>query len=93
MPTPGRFEGQHFVNVYPKQWQHIVWEIPDLYRDSVTGFSVGIMLTGSPKGAADNMKLYIDDMRVEKVEVENTRGFDLRKMQLRTATAGTRPMR
>ena len=79
MPTPGRFEGQHFENVYPNKWHRIIWEIPDLYRDSVTGFSVNIMLSGSPKGAADNLKLYIDDMRIEKVEAENSRGFDLRK--------------
>jgi hypothetical protein len=78
MPTPGRFEGQHFVNVYPNKWQQIIWEIPDLYRDSVTGFSVSIMLTGSPQGAADSMKLYIDDMRIEQVQPENTRGFKLR---------------
>lgn len=88
MPTPGRFEGQHFVNVYPKQWQHIVWEIPDLYRDSVTGFSVNIMLTGSPKGASDDMKLYIDDMRIEKVEAENTRGFNLRQNAIAYSNSG-----
>src|SRR5258706_8230274 len=37
MPTPGRFEGQHFLTVYPNQWQQVTWEIPDLYRDNVTG--------------------------------------------------------
>ena len=31
MPTPGRFEGQHFVTLYPRQWQHIIWEIPERY--------------------------------------------------------------
>ncbi len=88
MPTPGRFEGQHFVNVYPNKWQHIIWEIPDLYRDSVTGFSVNIMLTGSPKGAADTMKLYVDDMRIETVEAENTRGFNLRKDAIAYSNSG-----
>ena len=88
MPTPGRFEGQHFVTVYPNKWQHIIWEIPDLYRDSVTGFSVNIMLTGSPPGAADDMKLYVDDMRIEKVEVENTRGFELRKHAIAYSHSG-----
>jgi len=87
-PTPGRFEGQHFVTVYPHQWQHIIWEIPDLYRDSVTGFSVNIMLTGSPKGAADTMKLYMDDMRIEKVEAENSRGFNLRKDAIAYSNSG-----
>ena len=88
MPTPGRFEGQHFVNVYPGKWQHIIWEIPDLYRDSVTGLSVNVMLTGSPQGAADTMKLYVDDMRIETVEAENTRGFALRKDAIAYSNSG-----
>lgn len=57
MPTPGRFEGQHFETVYPNQWQHIVWEMPDLYRDCVTGFSVNIMLAGAPAGADERVLL------------------------------------
>ena len=77
-PTPGRFEGQHFETIYPYKWQHIVWEIPDLYRDKVTGLGVNIMLAGAPVGAADSMKLYVDDMRLERVVPENSRGFDLR---------------
>ena len=90
MPLPGRFEGQHFVTVYPNKWQQIIWEIPDLYRDAVTGFSVNIMLTGSPKGAAETMKLYVDDMRLEKVEAENTRGFDLRSNSIAYSHSGYR---
>ncbi len=90
MPTPGRFEGQHFVTVYPNKWQHIVWEIPDLYRDSVSGFSVSIMLSGSPKGAADTMRLYVDDMHIDAVEAENTRGFDLRKNAIAFCNSGYR---
>ncbi len=88
MPTPGRFEGQHFETVYPNKWHQIIWEIPDLYRDAVTGFSVNIMLTGSPKGAADNLKLYIDDMRIEKVDAENSRGFNLRKEAIAYSHSG-----
>ena len=90
MPTPGRFEGQHFVTVYPNRWTHIIWEIPDLYRDSVTGFSVSIMQTGSPKGASDTLRLYVDDMRIDKVDAENTRGFDLRKNAIAYSNSGYR---
>ena len=42
MPVPGRFEGQHYENVTPGKWQRVVWEIPDLYRDCVTGFGISI---------------------------------------------------
>ncbi|WP_153797967.1 glycoside hydrolase family 9 protein [Foetidibacter luteolus] len=88
MPTPGRFEGQHFVTVYPGKWQQIIWELPDLYRDAVTGLSVNIMLTGSPQGAGDNMKLYVDDMRLEQVEAENSRGFHLRSNAIAYSHSG-----
>lgn len=90
MPTPGRFEGQHFVTLYPNGWQQIIWEIPDLYRDSVTGFSVNIMLGGSPMGASDSMKLYIEDMRIEQVEAENSRGFNLQKNAIAYCHSGYR---
>ncbi|WP_090663115.1 glycoside hydrolase family 9 protein [Parafilimonas terrae] len=90
MPTPGRFEGQHFVTVYPNKWTHIIWEIPDLYRDAVTGFSVNIMLTGSPKGASDTLKLYVDNMSIDKVAAENTRGFDLRRNAIAFSNSGYR---
>lgn len=91
MPTPRRFEGQHFETVYPNKWQHIIWEIPDLYRDCVTGFSVNIMLAGAPAGASECMSLYIDDMRIEKVEAENSRGFDLRKDAMAYCHSGYKP--
>ncbi len=79
MPVPGRFEGQHYVTVYPQQWMQLIWEIPDLYRDKVTGISVSLMLGGSPAGASDSLKLQIRDLRLETVDAEKTRGFDLRK--------------
>lgn len=91
MPTPGRFEGQHFETVYPNKWHRIIWEIPDLYRDSVTGFSVNIMLTGSPKGASDQLRLYIDDMRIEHVDAENSKGFNLRNNAIAYSHSGYKP--
>ncbi len=90
MPTPGRFEGQHFVTVYPGKWQRIVWEIPDLYRDSVSGFSVNVMLGGSPQGAADTMRLYVDAMQIDSVAAENTRGFTLRGNAIAFCNSGYR---
>jgi hypothetical protein len=90
MPTPGRFEGQHFITVYPGQWQQILWEIPDLYRDKVTGISISIMLSGSPDGASDKLKLFIDDLRLDEVLPENSRGFDLRANAIAYSHSGYR---
>ena len=91
MPTPGRFEGEHFVTVRPGEWTRIIWEIPDLYRDKVTGFSVSMMMNGETAGASSQMHLYLDDMRIEKVEAENSRGFSLRKGAMAYSHSGYRP--
>jgi hypothetical protein len=88
MPTPGRFEGQHFETFTPGKWQRIVWEIPDLYRDCVTGFSFCILLAGEPTGASNQMKMYVDDMRIDKVDAENSRGFNLRKNAIAYSHSG-----
>ena len=87
-PTPGRFEGQHYVTVYPGRWQQIIWEIPDLYRDKVTGISVNIMLSGSPAGAADRFKLYIENWSIDEVVPEKSRGFDLAKNSIAYCHSG-----
>ncbi len=91
MPTPGRFEGEHFETFTPGKWQQIIWEIPDLYRDAVTGFSFSVLLAGSPAGANDRMSMYVDDMRIEKVEAENSRGFNLRKNAIAYSHSGYKP--
>lgn len=88
MPTPGRFEGQHFETFTPGKWQQVIWEIPDLYRDCVTGLSFSILLAGAPAGASEHMSMYVDDMRIEKVEVENSRGFNLRKNAIAYSHSG-----
>ncbi|MDR0431671.1 MAG: glycoside hydrolase family 9 protein [Tannerellaceae bacterium] len=88
MPVPGRFEGQHFESFTPGKWQQVIWEIPDLYRDCVTGFSFSILLAGTPAGASGCMSMYVDDMRIEKVEAENSRGFNLRKNAIAYSHSG-----
>lgn len=66
----------------------VLWEIPDLYRDCVTGFSFSVLLAGAPAGASEHMSMYVDDMRIEKVEAENSRGFDLRKKTIAYSHSG-----
>ena len=78
-PVPGRFEGSHHGDVVPGQWTQIIWELPDIYRDNVTGISVYTFLPGSPMNASEHMSIYLDDLRLETVEPEKSRGFDLNK--------------
>ncbi|MCQ2142085.1 MAG: glycoside hydrolase family 9 protein [Bacteroidales bacterium] len=77
-PVPGRFEGEHCFTVIPGRWTRIVWEIPDIYRDNVKGISVNIMMMGETSGSDSRMSLYLDDLRLDKVDADPTRGFQIR---------------
>lgn len=88
MPVPGRFEGEHCITVHPGEWRHIMWEIPDIYRDCVTGISANVMMFGETSSSANHMKLYVDDIALENIEVENTRGFDLRSNAIAYSHSG-----
>jgi len=49
------------------------------------------MLTGSPKGASNQLRLYIDDMRIEHVDAENSKGFNLRNNAIAYSHSGYKP--
>lgn len=90
IPVPGRFEGEHCFTVIPGQWTHIVWEVQDLYRDRVSGISANIMMMGETSGSASHMSLYLEDMRLEKVELDNSRGFGMRPGTIAYSHSGYR---
>jgi hypothetical protein len=79
MPKPGRFEGTHFICLEPFKWNHVVWEIPYIYRDKVTAISMGVSLMGNLPEASGSISVYYDDLRLETVEEENYAGFNLKK--------------
>lgn len=92
MPVPGRFEGIHHMDAVCGEWTQIVWEIPDIYRDKVTGISFATSMNGSLPNAANDVSLFIDDLRLEVVEeLENTRGFDLKKNAIAYCHSGYLP--
>ncbi len=46
------------------------------------------MLSGSPDGATDRFKLYIDKLSIDEVVPEKSRGFDLRKNSIAYCNSG-----
>jgi len=79
IPVPGRFEGVHHEQVIPGHWYKVVWELPDLARDFVTSFAIQVPVQGILPGGGSEVRLTVHNARMDLVEPENTRGFDLRK--------------
>ena len=91
LPEPGRFVGIHHDQVIPGAWHHVIWEMPELPRDKVTGFTIQIPVQGILPGGEEKIRVYAEDMRVETVEAENAHGFNLRKNAIAYCHSGYLP--
>ena len=58
------------------EWNHLVWEIPHMRRDSIQGFSINYRSQGNELTAADTITFYVDNLRLEKVKADKTEGWD-----------------
>lgn len=79
MPVPGRFEGSHSISAQSGEWFREVWEIPNVARNCVTGLTISAMAYGTSMPAPQRIRVYYDDLRLEVVELDHYKGFDLRK--------------
>lgn len=91
VPVPGRFKGSHHTEIKTDTWTRIIWEMPDLYRDQVTGIRVYCSLHGTPVNTAPRKTLYFEELCIEEVaEPEKSRGFSLSKDSIAYCHSGYR---
>lgn len=75
LPNHDMREGLNFFLLKPNQWNHIVWEIPDLSRDQVTGVSFIYRLQGHEPGAASSVCFDIDQLELQAVVADHYEGW------------------
>jgi hypothetical protein len=74
LPGPGRL-GMHFLNLKNHGWNHVLWEIPDLPRDRVTGVEFQYRLQGNEPGATDTVVFDIDQLELQQVDADYFEGW------------------
>src|SRR5690554_1000202 len=67
----------HAPSLTPNKWNHIVWEIPHVNRDKITRLSMGPLLMGCPPEAEPEIKVYFDDIQLQKVDPDYVEGWNL----------------
>jgi hypothetical protein len=77
--VPNRYgrEGLNYFLLKPGQWNHIVWEIPYLSRDKVTGLSFVYRLQGNEPGATDTVCFDIDRLELQQVPPDHFEGWNV----------------
>lgn len=69
--------GMNYVLLNNHQWNHVVWEIPNLGRDKVTGLEIRYMLQGHEPGASDIATFDIDQLELQKVASDHYEGWSV----------------
>lgn len=77
-PVPGRFEGWTAPTLPTGRWTRVLWEFPNICRSDVTAISMCMHASGTPYPGKPRIRYYLDDLRLERVEAEHDKGFDLR---------------
>lgn len=70
------------------QWNHIVWEIPSLPRDKVTGLSFGYSLPKMFPDPGDKTVLYIDKLELQTVAPDYVEGWNVAPGEISFSHAG-----
>jgi len=66
----------HAPSLLPNQWNHVIWEVERIHRDKVKKISITPFLIGCPPEAEPMLKVYIDEVAVEKVEADYDLGWE-----------------
>lgn len=72
---PARGRNTHHVLLRQRQWNHVVWEVPDLARDRVTEVAFTYVMNGSEAGAADVATFDIDHLEIQQVRADPYEGW------------------
>ncbi|HEU5351585.1 MAG TPA: glycoside hydrolase family 9 protein [Terracidiphilus sp.] len=84
----GRDDSIPIVN---HQWNHVVWEIPSLDRDKVTGLSFGYSLPRMIPNPGDRTVLYLDQLELQSVVPDYVEGWGVAPGKIAFSHAGYEP--
>jgi hypothetical protein len=73
------------------QWNHVVWEIPSLDRDKVTGLSFGYSLPRMFPDPGDQTVFYLDQLELQTVVPDYVEGWDVAPGKIAFSHAGYAP--
>ncbi len=84
-------EGLNYFLLKPDQWNQVVWEIPHLARDKVTGVDFIYRLQGNEPGATNLVCFDLDHLELQRVAADHFEGWDVAPGQIAFSHSGYLP--
>lgn len=90
-PDPVDHNGYNSVIIpHNHAWNHVVWEIPAIPRDQVTGVEFALRRQGNEPGASKQLIFYLDNLALERVEEDHYEGWDVAPGHIAYSQSGYR---
>ena len=91
-PDPVDHNGHNSI-IIPRNhaWNRVVWEIPSIPHDKVTGVEFSLRRQGNEPGAADQITFYLDNLTLERVPEDHYEGWNVAPGQIAYSQSGYRP--
>ena len=79
------------IPILNHQWNHVVWEIPSLDRDKVTGLGFGYSLPRMFPNPGDQTVFYLDQLELQSVVPDYVEGWSVAPGKIAFSHAGYSP--
>lgn len=79
------------IPVRNREWNHVVWEIPSLDRNKVTGLSFGYSLPRMFPNPGDQTVFYLDQLELQTVVPDHVEGWDVAPGKIAISQPGYMP--
>jgi len=88
VPDSYHRNGLNFQVIENQKWNKVYWEIAHLGREKVRGIEIVYRLQGNESGAAENIRYFIDELYLEKVEADHFEGWNVQPGRIAYNHAG-----
>lgn len=89
--TSDKRERVNFVQLKNNSWNQIVWEIPELPRDKVTGLEFIYRMQGQPTAGSDKFSFDFDQLELQRIEVDYYEGWMVAPDRIAYSNSGYQP--
>jgi hypothetical protein len=91
VPDEYHREGLHYVLLDGDRWNQVVWEIPHVGRDKVTGLEFIYRLQGNEPGATDTVRYDFDQLELQRVDADHYEGWEVAPGRIAYSHSGYAP--
>ncbi len=88
---PYKLENFHYYLLKPDQWNHVIWEIPQIIRHKVEALEFHYRIRGREPGVSHTARFDIDKLELQSVKPDYFEGWEVAPGRIAASQSGYTP--